>query len=670
VKKKRTVTTQERLVVVATVLVLWAGGVGARLVHLQVYQHEWYEARAIRQQERTVEVSATRGRLLDRRGRELARSIEARSVYATVADVENVDDAAHRLAKILDTPEATLRERLTSDRKFVCLERKVDVETAEAVEKLGIKGIEFVSEMKRVYPKRELASHVVGFVGVDGDGFAGVEKTYDEQLRGQDGRAILTTDARRKVFDASEIAPTPGDDVHLTIDELAQYRAEQELARGVKETGANWGIAVVMRPQTGEIIALANYPTYDANLFGNAADEVRHNRAVEAVYEPGSVFKIVPYSGCLEEGLVTPDTMIDCQGGSIDVYGRIVHDEPYGVLKASDALAYSSNVAAIKMGMKLGNERLYRYIRGYGFGQRTGVEVPGESPGLLSPVERWLPTTIGSVPMGHEVGVTAVQELAAVSALANGGVWVRPHLVRMITSPDGEVVDQTIPETRRVVSRRTAEQMTLMLEGVVLKGTARHANLDGIAAAGKTGTAQKIDPRTHRYSSTKYTASFCGYAPADDPQLACIVVLDEPHGGGHTGGVTAAPIFGRILENIFADGVLDDGATDPNTLASAATPAQSASSGTQLSAMVGSTPPAAPAPRHDVPEVAVVESDAPADGVVVPDLSGRGFREAVRIGAEAGLVVRTNGSGLVAGQTPAPGAVVAPGAVLTVELRR
>lgn len=665
-------STQERLAVIAVVLLLWVCGVGARLVHLQVYQHEWYEARAVRQQERTVEVSATRGRLLDRRGRELARSVEARSVYATIADVKDPNDAARRLAKLLSTPEATLRDRLTSDRKFVCLERKVDLDTADAVAKLGIEGVEFVDEMKRVYPKRELASHVVGFVGVDGDGFAGIEKTYDERLRGKDGRAILTTDARRKVFDAAEIAPVPGDDVQLTIDELAQYRAEQELARGVRETGANWGIAVVMRPQTGEIIALANYPTYDANEFGRAADEIRRNRAVEAVYEPGSVFKIVPYSGCLQEGLITPTTMIDCQGGQIDVAGRIVHDEPFGTLKAEDALAYSSNVAAIKMGMKLGNERFFRYIRDYGFGQRTGIELPGESLGLLAPVERWLPTTIGSIPMGHEVGVTAVQEIAAVSALANGGVWVRPHVVRRVTSPDGEVITQTVPDTRRVVSRETATQMTGMLADVVMKGTAKHAKLEGINAVGKTGTAQKFDERTKRYSQTKYTASFCGYAPADDPQLACIVVLDEPHGGGHTGGATAAPIFGKILEDIFSDGIDLDDAPSPTEIASApAAPAAPApQSGTQL-AHVEPVAPAAPAPAsRDVPEVAIVEASAPTDGVVVPDLNGRGMRDAVRIGAEAGLVVRSNGSGLVAKQTPEPGTVVAPGAVLTVELRR
>jgi cell division protein FtsI/penicillin-binding protein 2 len=661
---KRAMTTHERLAVIAAVLLVWTTGVGARLVHLQVYSHEWLEARALRQQERTVEVSATRGRILDRRGRELARSVEARSVYATVSEVANPADAAHRLSRLLDVPEATIRERLSSDRQFVCLKRKVDLETAEAVEKLGIEGIEFVTEMKRVYPKGELASHMIGFCGADGDGLGGLELTYDAKMRGRDGRAVLATDARRRIFDAAEIAPVPGDDVQLTIDEIAQYRVEQELARGVRESGANWGIAVVLRPQTGEILALANYPTYDANEFGRTPEDVRRNRAVEAVFEPGSVFKIVPYSGCIDQGLITPTTMIDCQYGSIEVAGRVVHDEPYGTLKASDALAYSSNVAAIKMGLKLGKDVLYRYIRGYGFGERTGVELPGESAGLVEPVERWLPTTMGSVPMGHEVGVTALQEVTAMAALANGGVWVRPHLVGRVATPDGEVVEANEPDTRRVVTRATAEEMAGMLEAVVLKGTARHANLEGLNAAGKTGTAQKIDPHTKRYSHTKYTASFCGFAPADDPQLACIVVLDEPHAGGHTGGATAAPVFGRILEDLFADDVVPSPAPKPDEIASSRAPLEAV----PLAAAAPVAP--TPAPEAEGPEIAVVEASSRAEGVVVPDLSGRGLRAAVRIGADSGLVVQPAGSGVVCSQSPQAGAVVAPGTILTVELRR
>lgn len=662
--KKRPVTIQERLAVIAVVLLLWTCGVGARLVHLQVYNHDWLEARALRQQERTVEVSAMRGRILDCRGHELARSIETRSVYAAKSEIEDPRAVAEQLAPLLDVPADTLYERLTSDLKYILLKRKLDLDAADQLAKLGIKGIEFATEMKRVYPKGSLASHVIGFCGVDGKGLGGLELTFDEQMHGRDGRAILTTDARQKIFDSSSIDPIPGNDVQLTIDEVAQYRVEQALAEGVRSSGANWGIAVVMRPKTGEILALANYPTYDANEFGKTPEAVRSNRAVEAVFEPGSTFKIVPYSGCIEEGLVTPSTMIDCQYGSIEVAGRVVHDTSYGVLKASDALAYSSNVAAIKMGMKLGNERLYRYIRDYGFGSRTGIELPGESAGIVAPVGDWRPTTIGSIPMGHEVGVTALQELAAMATLANGGVWVQPHIVKRVLSPEAEVVSSPAPERRQVVGPDTANQMIGMLEGVVLKGTAKHAGLDELHAAGKTGTAQKIDPRSKRYSHTKYTASFCGFAPAEAPELACVVVLDEPHNGGHTGGASAAPIFGRILEDLFADyGIPTE--PNPNEIASARQPR----AGTEL-AMQSPVEPPAPEPTPDNPAVDVVEASAKQDGIVVPDLTGQGLRAALRLGAESGLDVRANGSGLVCKQSPEAGAVVAPGTVLTVELRR
>ncbi|MBK6429087.1 MAG: PASTA domain-containing protein [Blastocatellia bacterium] len=662
--KARPLTTQERLTVIAAVLLIWGVGIGARLAHLQVVDHTWYVARAIRQQERTVEVSATRGRILDTNGRELARSIEARSVYATVSEIKDPASTARRLAALLEVDEKTLLDRLTSDRDFVCLKRKLDIEAAEKVAALEIDGIDFVTENKRVYPKGELASHVLGFCGVDENGLSGLELTFDDAMRGQNGRVVLATDARRKIYDSAEIAPTPGGDLHLTIDEVAQYRVEQALAKGVRESGANWGIAIVIRPRTGEVVAMANYPTFDANAFGKTTGEVRRNRAVEAVFEPGSVFKIVPFSGCIEDGLIAPTTMVDCQYGQINVSGRIVHDTPYGVLKASDALAYSSNVAAIKMGQKLGNLRLYDYIKNYGFGRKTGIELPGESSGLVQPVEQWQPTTIGSIPMGHEIGVTALQEVAAVAALANGGEWVQPHLVSRVVAPDGIITRAAAPDRRRVVSPETARMMTGMLEGVVIKGTAKHAGLSELSAAGKTGTSQKIDPRTKTYSHSKYVASFCGYAPAENPELACIVVLDEPKNGGHTGGAAAAPIFGRILEELFSDYAIPTNPA-PVEIASAN---PSRSGGTQLAA-VESVPPAAPA-APVAPEIAVVEAKPGTRGVIVPDLAGKGLRSALQIGADSGLLIEANGSGIVRKQSPQAGAVVAPGTVLTVELKR
>jgi cell division protein FtsI (penicillin-binding protein 3) len=659
--KKRQFSTHERLAIVASVLVLWVFGLGTRLVHLQVYSHEWLEARAARQQERIVTVSPTRGRILDREGREFARSVEVKSIYATNSEIKDPADVARRLAPILGVQEKTLHDRLTDpDRKFVCLKRKVDPSVSDAVAALNIEGIDFVGENKRIYPRHELAAQILGYCGVDENGLAGLELVYDKEVRGREGRVILASDARRRTYDSAEIAPTPGNDLRLTIDAVAQYRVEQVLQKGVRESGAKWGIAIVMNPRTGEIVAIANCPTFDPNEFGKATDDERRNRAVEAVYEPGSTFKIVAYSGCIEEKLITPATMVDCQGGTITVAGRVVHDHPFGTLPASKALAVSSNVAAIKMGMKLGNERFYDYIRRFGFGQRTGIEVPGETSGILQPVERWQPTTIGSVPMGHEIGVTALQALTAMSTIANGGVWVQPHVVDHMITPDGTVVGKTLPETRRVVGEATANQMTGMLEDVVLEGTAKHAGLEAFRAAGKTGTAQKIDPRTKRYSSTKYVASFCGFAPANDPELACIVVLDEPYRGGHTGGATAAPIFGAILGELLGD---------------VSTPIPSdqiaSASGGQSSSAARPTQLAASEPVKDSrPGLEMVEASYREGGVVVPDFTGMGLRAAMQESAERGLEVEAEGSGRVGGQSVASGTVVPPGTRIRLRLSR
>lgn len=667
-KKRRPMNAQERLAVIAVLLLVWMLGIGARLVHLQVYQQEWLEAKALRQQDRSVDITAPRGRILDREGRELAQSVETRSIYANISKIADAGAVARTLSPLLDMPADDIVERLSLDRSFVLLKRKLDLDAAKQVEDLNIEGIEFVTEMKREYPKHQLASHVLGYCGVDGDGLAGIEHTLNSEMRGRDGRIVLSTDARGVEFDSVETAPIPGNDVQLTIDETAQYRVEQALAAGVKQTGANWGIAIVLRPQTGEILAMANYPTYDANLFGKASDDVRRNRAVQTVFEPGSVFKIVPYSGCLQEGLITPNTMVDCQYGSINVAGRTVHDTPYGVLKASDALAFSSNVAAIKMGQKLGNARFYDYIRQYGFGQKTGVELPGESAGIVQAVEKWGPTTIGSIPMGHEVSVTALQEVAAMAALANGGRWVQPHLVMRTVDRNDKTLTVVTPEERRVVSEETARQMTGMLEAVVFKGTAKHTDLKEFHAAGKTGTAQKIDPRSGAYSHTRYLASFCGFAPADDPQLACIVVLDEPTKGGHTGGVTAAPIFGNILETLFTDyaiPVRTGAESDRSMIAQGRTIER-----TELANITEVAAATTVAPASTSPDMQMLESQSPASGAVVPDLRGRGLRDAVRLAAEAGLSIEVTGSGIVEEQSLSPGSVVEPGTTLAVSLKR
>ena len=426
----------------------------------------------------------------------------------------------------------------------------------------------------------------------------------------------------------------------------------------------------MLRPATGEILALANYPTFDPNKVSGSTEIQRRNRAVEIAFEPGSIFKLVTYAAALEEHIIRPNTMIDCGGGQIRIADRIVHDHPYGMLTAAKALAKSSNVAAIKIGMQLGNQRLASYIERFGFGRRTGIELPAESRGLFQPASEWGPTTIGSIPMGHEIGVTAVQAAAAYACIANGGEWVKPHLVTRITSPFGDVLSEHQPESRQVVSEATAATLKEMLEGVVVHGTGKAAQMGGYSAAGKTGTAQKIDEATGRYSQTRYVASFAGFAPVENPEIACVVSLDEPV-GAHLGGAVSAPVFAQVVadalhvlgvqpednpQSVLAGDFQDYGTAD---FAAENQPAQ----------------PVEPVDRRPELDVSAETANGDSaskryDSVVMPDLMGKGIREAVRMCATQGLKLKATGDGVVSLQNPSPGALVPQETVCRVRLSK
>src|SRR5438270_11753969 len=545
--------SRRRALVVAVFLCLWMTAVGARLTYLQTSQHEWLTRRARAQQLDVEPQNAVRGLILDRQGRELARSVGVDSFFADPREIENADEAATQLARVLDVDAGALAARLKeakeARRGFVWLARKVDEEQSRAVQELKIKGVYSVEEQKRRYPNGALAAHVVGFVGLDDKGLAGVEQVYNAALTGEPGRFIVDADAKRRAFESSGTESQDGRTIVLTIDQTVQYIVERELNAAVEKSQAKSGAAVVLDPRTGEILALANAPAFDPNDAAGVGADERRDAALQNIYEPGSTFKVVAYSGSLEEKLIRPDDRIDCPG-TITVFGRTVHDHARGTLTATEALAKSSNVAAIKLGMRLGNARLYDYIRRFGFGSKTDVELPGETAGLVRPVSKWQPGSIGSGPIGQEVGVTPVQMAAAYAAIANDGVRVAPHLVREVRDTEGKVVEQSQPESHRVVSAETARELRGMLEMVTLKGTARAARLEGYTAAGKTGTAQKVDPKTHAYSQTKYVGSFVGFAPVENPAAVIIVVLDEPV-GSHQGGAVAAPVFSDIADQIL-----------------------------------------------------------------------------------------------------------------------
>jgi cell division protein FtsI/penicillin-binding protein 2 len=518
-----------------------------------------------------------------------------------------------------------------------------------------------------------LAANVLGFVGLDGSGLAGIEQAFNEKILGEPGKLFIQKDSRGFAYESTEIPGRPGQTIVLTIDQSIQYQAEAALTSAIAESHAKSGTAIVMDPHTGEILALANAPTFDPNNVGAAPPPARANWALQNIYEPGSTFKIVAYAAAIEKGLAKPDDYIDCQMGSITVAKRVIHDhQPFGNLTLTQALAESSNVAAIKLGMRVGDSTMYDYITRFGFGSRTGIELPGETAGMIHPVSRWLSSSIGSIAIGQEVGVTPLQVAAAFSTLANNGVRIAPHIIREIRTSTGTSIYRPNPEQHRVISTSTARALRGMLEGVTLNGTAKKAQLDGYSAAGKTGTAQKIDPQTKKYSNTKYMASFVGFAPVDNPAVVIIVVIDEPAGLYH-GGDVAAPVFRQIAEQILPEmGVMPDTEfKNANDLVASVreAPAQDVELQNHIEQQkkAAATLPQVVSRANSGEVVYAVSTN---NAMLMPDLRGRSVRDVARACAQLGLQLEAHGEGRVVKQTPEPGMELQSGQTIYVDFGR
>ncbi len=527
-----------------------------RLVWLQIINYGDYTQRAAKQQQRSIEVSPVRGNIYDRRGNELAMTVNVDSVFAVPSEVPDVHSTAQVLARVLKADASEIEGRMRGSHAFAWIARKIDNSTSARVRALNLKGIYFQKESKRFYPKGELAAQVLGYVGLDDDGLGGVEREFQSKLTGKPGKMLITMDNKRRWLGRVEKQPDPGENVVLTIDEKIQYIVERELARAIDDTHAEAGTVIVENPHTGEVLALANWPTFNPNIFNKVNPQALKNRSVSDVYEPGSTFKIVTLAAALEEKITNPDEVIDCQMGSIVVNGLRIHDHhPYAGLTVTQILEHSSDVGAIKIALRLGEERFDRYIRAFGFGTQTRIELPGETRGLTKPVSRWSKVSIGAISMGQEIGVSPVQLASMVSMIANDGLYVAPRIVAGTTAPRStpQLIAFHPPMGRRVISPLTAAQMKHMMEGVVLRGTGKKAILDGYSSAGKTGTAQKIDA-SGRYSHSKHIASFAGFAPVNNPAVTVLVVLDSPAGGypKDGGGETAAPVFARIAQQVLA----------------------------------------------------------------------------------------------------------------------
>lgn len=647
-----------RLVLVALSVCLWATVVVVRLVQVQVLERRSYDRQAARQSERTVNLDPRRGAILDRNGRPLAVSVDAESLYAVPQEIDDPAKTAAALARALGADAVLRREilqALQKSRAFVWLRRKVDPQTAAAVRALGLEGVGFVTETRRYYPKRELASQVLGYVGLDNTGMSGIEYALEEKIRGRAAKVVVRTDARRRPVGHTEKPSTDGHTVVLSLDESIQHVAERELERAIAETGSVAGVAVVVQPKTGEILAMANRPTFNPNRFKHSPSSHWRNRAVTDAYEPGSIFKIFTAAAALQEKVVSPDEVLDCGNGGIDVAGTYINDHHvFDRLSFRQVIAKSSDVGTVRVGQRLGRELFFRYVRDFGFGSPTGVVLPGESIGLLRPTSRWSALSLASMSFGQEVGVTALQMAMAVAAVANGGYLMKPLIVRQVEDARGTVVETSRPEVvRRVLEPETVDTLTEILKGVVREGTGRKAAIPGYSVAGKTGTAQKVDANG-RYSMIDHVASFVGYVPATRPALVVLVSLDTPKGPRNQGGDVAAPLFAAIAEPALRHLAVPP--DDPERVLRLV-----AATDLGLGRLT----------RTAAKAEARAEEDVQGPGArVMPDLRGRSAREAALAAARRGLVVELRGSGKVVEQLPPPGTEIEAGTacILTLKL--
>lgn len=729
----------------------WACAIATRLFWLQIVRHKEFVDRAQKQQQRTFEVAPRRGVLYDRNLRELAMTVQVDSIYADPSEIGDKNAAARVLSAAVhvdpedaQTGELQIANRLDAGRSFAWVARRVTPETSDRVKSLNLKGIYFQKEFQRFYPDNQIAAQVLGYVGLDDNGLGGLEGKFDSRLHGVSGRMFTAMDAHRRVLGSVAHEPEPGQNLELTIDENIQFMAERALDHNMERTHADSGTVVVQDVHTGQILALAIRPTFNPNQFRHTTPALLKNHAVSDVYEPGSTFKLVTYSAALDQNVTHPDDMIDCQGGKITMAGgRVIHDDKadhFGVIPVHEALEHSSDVAAVKLALKLGPDNLYKYVRAFGFGSRPGTELPGETRGLLRPPNKWGSSSIGSIAIGQEIGVTPLQLVSMVSTIANGGVYMPPHvlmpqqldhnatgqstpqLLRVPFRAGGELPNPLPAGAHRVISTLTAAQMRKMMEGVVLFGTGKPAQLNGYSSGGKTGTAQKVDPVTHLYSKSMHVASFAGIAPVNNPVIAVAVIMDNPKGPSYYGTAVSAPVFSEVAQQVLEYlGVPHDVDVHAAKAAGKATPkAEKAmqeddadADQNQVNALFAAvndlpaddplrqpaTPTQIPVPSTSVPAgtdeqanpdatdasgLSRPEKDAAtslpkqatrvtiSDGKLlsVPSLIGLPVRKVIELTEAAGLTVQINGNGTVREQAPAAGTLVPTGTKIVVRCGR
>lgn len=718
-KNEQPKNSSRRHLLIALFFVAWMAAIVWRLADLQITRRPDFLVSARAQQVHSSEIQALRGTIVDSRGEELATTIDPDTVVADLYKLTFKDEEKSKserlriatiLAPVLGESKETLLAKLNGRHKLPVLKARVDALTsqklAEVIEKNKLPGIELIKAPQRYYPNGTLAAHSIGYINAENKGVAGLELQLEKFLTGRTGQRLEEADASGVAFLRRDTPPTDGALIETTLDLALQHKVEAALSIALQETQSRSISAVVMEPQTGAILALANAPTFDPNArMSKDEDFARRNRAVSDTYEPGSVFKLVTYAAAIQEGLATPDEKIDCR--SIMIGSRIKNDDHPGLYTVAEALAKSSNVGAMRLAQRIVNQRgkdaLYNYITAFGFGRKTELDLPAEASGRVKPAAQWRDISLGSIPVGYEVTITPLQAVAAMAAIANGGVWNQPHLVKRIVANDGSILEAK-PKSHRVISAEAAATVTAMLEQVVTGGTARRAlQFGGYRAAGKTGTAYKVDPETHRYSSSKFMATFVGFVPVSKPRFAIIVTIDEPK-GAHQGGQVSAPIFNHIAEAALGDyGVLPETEEHQQAIARLGeiyraklseqgkdvaenvptekldNEKEGTKKGDQSKGQDNAVANARPAANGDKPrrnEVAVAstpnkrtENSKPEATDVMPDLRGRNIRDVIGATSRLQLKLKANGNGLAVKQSLAPGTRIRPGEICAVEFR-
>jgi cell division protein FtsI (penicillin-binding protein 3) len=609
--------------------------VGGRAFYLQALQGDRLMRLGQRQHLKEWTVLPKRGAVFDRAGEPLALSLEAQSVYARPRRLQDVAKTSRELARILKISSAEVKDKLSSAKPFVWIKRQISPNEAGQIQALNTDGIGMFYEPHRYYPQGQLAGQVIGFVGRDAEGLEGLELRYNDYIRGETSSSMTERDAlgRRVLVEGVEGLQIPaGGDIHLTLDTSIQHLAEKELEASISKYRAKAGVAIAVEPRTGEILALANYPTFNPNNYSTESSEQRRNRAVTDSFEPGSTFKTILAAAALEEGIVDKDDLFFCEYGKYSYAGKVIHDShPYGWLPFSKILQVSSNIGFTKVADKLKRDRYFKYIEKFGFGQITGIDMPGEAAGLLRRPETWSGIDLATHAFGQGLSATPLQMVMAYAAVANGGFLMRPYVVRRAMSPKGEVLVENQPHVvRRVISERTARSVASMLKDVTNEGgTGKMAKVEGFDVAGKTGTAQKVDQVNGGYDAKKRVASFIGFVPADEPRLVLLVVVDEPQSNVY-GGVVAAPVFQNIARGALRHFGVAARTSEP-------------------------VPGSLNEPEIPLRRPAKKNSQTVVDAGATPDFVGLSLREAVELARDLNLKVKIHGNGYVVKQSPGPG---------------